>query len=74
MSRAVYLDQTDARDIRNLNELLSDPKTRKLFCEDPHSQAELWAFFRHLTVRLDKAGNKTKPWQRVRKRRAAKQA
>ena len=65
MPRAVYLNKQDARDIRNMYELLSDQKHRVEYCSDPQGQTELWAFFRRLRVRLDKAGNKTKAWSKI---------
>lgn len=64
MGRAVYLNMEDARDIRNIDELLTE--NRETALADKHFQAELWVFFRRLRVRLDKAGNKTKAWQKVR--------
>lgn len=65
MGRAVYLKMKDARDIRNLDELLSTGD-KKMTLADPHLQVELWMFFRSLRVRLDKAGNKTPAWKPVR--------
>lgn len=65
MGRAVYLNKRDARDIRNMDEIFSDHTMRDAYCDDKHNRAELWAIFRSLRVRLDKAGNKTKAWSKV---------
>lgn len=65
MPRAVYLTQRDARDIRNIDELLSDSRREQVLA-DKHFQGELWLLFRRLRVRLDKAGNKTKAWKPLR--------
>lgn len=67
MGRAVYLNMKDARDIRNLDELFADHDPRVF--ADESIQKDLWVFFRALRVRLDKAGNKTKAWAQVRKRK-----
>lgn len=72
MPRALYLTQRDARDIRNIDELLSSDRSKVL--QDKHFQGELWLFFRRLRVSLDKVGNKTKAWQKVRKPMKDKQA
>ena len=66
MSKALYLNKTDARDIRNIDQLLSvETAQRTQLLQDTHFGAELWMFFRSLRVRLDKAGDTTKPFQKV---------
>jgi hypothetical protein len=69
MGKALYLNKTDARDIRNLDELLSGPHGRT-FIPNADMYRDMWAFFRGLRVRLDKAGDTTKPWQDVKPRKS----
>ena len=59
-----YLNQEDARDIRNMDELLSRHDASSIV-PDADLRHDLWIFFRRLRVRLDKAGDKTRAWQRV---------
>lgn len=64
-----YLNQEDVRDVRNLDHILSDPKSREVLLSGAPIARELvndmWLFFRRLRVRLDKGGDKTVPFQRV---------
>lgn len=65
MSRALYMNKEDARDIRNLDQLLSDPVLRARLITDRDMANDLWSLFRRWRVRLDKAGDTTRPWQHV---------
>lgn len=67
-----YLNQEDVRDIRNMDKIMSDYMVEggdKKWAQ--HMSApigrdmrnDLWLFFRRLRVRLDRAGDKTRPFQ-----------
>lgn len=60
----LYVTAKEARDIRNIDQLLSG-KDRAALLADKHFQDELWMFFRAMRVRLDKAGDKHVAFQRV---------
>lgn len=68
MGRALYLNKEDARDIRNVDQLLSGEHREHVFA-DKDFQRDVFHLFRKWRVRLDKQGDTTKPFQAVRRRR-----
>lgn len=74
MSRALYLNKSDARDIRNLDMILSNHEAAKQMIPNNDLRRDLWVLFRTWRVRLDKSGDTTQPFQAVnpRKRKVGK--
>lgn len=63
VTKVLHFTKRDARDIRNIDEILSINRAWAL--QDTSLQNDLLALFRRWRVKLDKAGDKTKAFQRL---------